>query len=56
VGAVPLPLPPRLQAEQGQLAARGRQALGEATWEEAFAAGEALSLDEAFAEVLPPGS
>jgi predicted ATPase/class 3 adenylate cyclase len=56
VGAVPLPLPPRLRAEREQLAARGRQALGDAAWEKAFAAGKALSLEEAFAEVLSPGS
>jgi tetratricopeptide (TPR) repeat protein len=56
VGAVPLPLPPRLRAEQGQLATHGRQALGVAAWDAAFAAGEALSLDEALAEVLVPGS
>jgi predicted ATPase/class 3 adenylate cyclase len=52
VGAAPLPLPPRLRAERDQVAARGRQVLGEAAWEESFAAGEALSLDEALAEAL----
>jgi predicted ATPase len=54
VGAAPLPLPPRLRAEREQIAARTRQTLGEAAWEEAFAAGEALSLDETLAEVLAP--
>jgi tetratricopeptide (TPR) repeat protein len=49
VGASPLPLPPRLRAEREQVAARARQALGEAAWEAAFAAGKALSLDEALA-------
>jgi predicted ATPase len=56
VGAAPLPLPPRLQAEREQVVARGRQALGEAAWEASFAAGQALSLDEALAEVLTAGS
>jgi predicted ATPase/class 3 adenylate cyclase len=56
VGAVPLPLPPRLRAKQEQIAAHGRQALGEAAWGEAFAAGEAMSLEEALAEVLPTRS
>jgi predicted ATPase/class 3 adenylate cyclase len=55
VGIVPMPLPPRLHAEREQLAARGRQALGDAAWEAAIAAGEALSLEAALAEVLPPG-
>jgi predicted ATPase len=56
VGAARLPLPPRLRAEREQVAARTQQALGEAAWEEAFAAGGALSLEEALAEVLLPGS
>jgi predicted ATPase/class 3 adenylate cyclase len=54
VGIVPMPLPPRLHAEQEQVVARARQRLGEAGWEEAFAAGEALSLYETLAEVLAP--
>jgi predicted ATPase/class 3 adenylate cyclase len=55
VGAAPPPLPPRLRAEQEQVAARAREALGEAAWRDAFAAGEVLSLEEALAEVLIPG-
>jgi predicted ATPase/class 3 adenylate cyclase len=56
MGAVPMPLPPRLRAEREQAIARARLALGDAAWEAAFAAGEALSLDEALAEALTSGS
>jgi predicted ATPase/class 3 adenylate cyclase len=52
VGAAPVPLPPRLRAQREQAIAQARQALGEPAWEAAFAAGGALSLDEALAEVL----
>jgi hypothetical protein len=55
-GTPPDPLPPRLRAEREQAIARARQALGEVPWETAFVAGEALSLDEALAEALAPGS
>jgi predicted ATPase len=56
VGATPMPLPPRLRAERERVIAHVRQALGEEAWEAAFAAGEALSLDEALAEALTPSS
>jgi tetratricopeptide (TPR) repeat protein len=56
VGAAPSPLPPRLRAQREQVAARAKEALGKGAWEAAFAAGEALSLEEALAEVLPPRS
>jgi tetratricopeptide (TPR) repeat protein len=54
VGAFPLPLPPRLRAEREQVGAEARQQLGEAAWKVAFAAGAALSLDDAFREALHP--
>jgi hypothetical protein len=41
-----------LRAEREQVAVRAQEVLGDAVWEAAFAAGEALSLDEALAEVL----
>jgi predicted ATPase/class 3 adenylate cyclase len=56
LAAVPPPLPPRLRAEREQAIARARLALGDAAWTAAFAAGEALSLDEALTEALTPGS
>jgi hypothetical protein len=52
VGAAPQPLPPRMRAEREQVAARAREALGEATYQAAFAAGEALSLEEALTEAF----
>jgi hypothetical protein len=56
VGAVPLPLPPRLRAEREQVAARTQEWLTEAVYQAAFASGKALPLDEALAEALtsPP--
>jgi tetratricopeptide (TPR) repeat protein len=56
VGAVSTPLPPRLQAEREARVARARHTLGDIAWEAAFAAGEALSLDDVLAEVLASGS
>jgi uncharacterized protein HemY len=56
VGAAPLPLPPRLRTERERVAARAQMILGEAAWEDAFAAGKALLLDEALADVLAQGS
>jgi tetratricopeptide (TPR) repeat protein len=56
IGAASFPLPPRLRAEREKWIVRGRQALGEPTWEAALAAGETLSLDEALAEVFTPAS
>jgi predicted ATPase/class 3 adenylate cyclase len=56
MGVGPPPLPPRLQARRDQVVARTREALGETTWEAAFAAGEALSLDDALIEAIIPGA
>jgi tetratricopeptide (TPR) repeat protein len=56
VGAIPLPLSPRLWAAREQLATRGRQALGDAAWEAAIAVGERLSLDDTLAEAFTPVS
>jgi predicted ATPase/class 3 adenylate cyclase len=52
IGAAPLPLPPRLRVERQQVAATAQDALGEAAWKAAFAAGEALPLDDAITEAL----
>jgi hypothetical protein len=48
----PVLLPPRLAAEREQVTARTREALGEFAFQVAFAAGEALDLNEALAEVF----
>ena len=48
----PAPLPPRLAAVRERAALAARQALGEEAWAAAFAAGRALSLEEAIAEAL----
>jgi hypothetical protein len=50
----PFPLPLRLATQREQAIARARQELGEAVWEAAFAAGGALTLDEALAEAFTP--
>ena len=47
---VPLPAPDQTEVEQAVAAAR--EALGEGAWVAAFAAGQALSLEEAIAEAL----
>jgi predicted ATPase/class 3 adenylate cyclase/DNA-binding XRE family transcriptional regulator len=49
---VPPPLPPRLAAQRERVALDARQALGEEAWAESFAAGQALSREEAIAEAL----
>ena len=46
------PQPPLEQAEVEQAVAEARAALGEAVWAAAFAAGRALSLEQAIAEAL----
>jgi predicted ATPase/class 3 adenylate cyclase len=56
VGAAPLPLPPQLRVQREQVATRAREALGEAAWDTAFAAGEARALDEALDEAMTSGS
>jgi Tetratricopeptide repeat len=48
----PAPLPPMLAARRKRVPMDARQALGEAAWAAAFAAGRAMTLDEAIAEVL----
>jgi hypothetical protein len=49
----PVPLPPRLAAQRERIALDVRQALGEEAWAAAYAAGQALTLDEAIAFALP---
>ena len=50
--AIGAPRSPQNQAEVEQLVAAGRAVLGDAAWEAAFAAGNALSFEQAIAEVL----
>jgi predicted ATPase/class 3 adenylate cyclase len=48
----PAPLPPTLAARRERVALDARQALGEEAWAVAYEAGQALSLEEAVAEVM----
>jgi predicted ATPase/class 3 adenylate cyclase len=53
LGELPVsPLPPALTAKRERIALDARQALGDGVWAAAFAAGQALSLEEAVAEAL----
>jgi predicted ATPase/class 3 adenylate cyclase len=47
----PVPLPPRLAAQSERVAIAARQALGEEAWAAAYAAAQALPLEEAVREV-----
>jgi predicted ATPase/class 3 adenylate cyclase len=51
----PMPWPPRIAAQHARTVAATKEALGEETWEAAFAAGHALSIDEAASEALDDG-
>jgi hypothetical protein len=54
MGVVSFALPPHLAAQREHVIAHGRQELGQAACAAAFAAGGALTLDEALAEVFTP--
>jgi TPP-dependent trihydroxycyclohexane-1,2-dione (THcHDO) dehydratase len=52
--ALEAPQPANEQADVAQAVATARAALGEEAWAAAFAAGRALTLEEALAEALAP--
>jgi hypothetical protein len=52
---VPMPWPPRITAQHARTIGEAKEALGDEMWAAAYLAGQALTLDEAIAEVLLSG-